>query len=270
MKRLTTLLVLAIWLSPAQAALIWEPAPSGDDHGRGTGLLLADGQGAEARLILPDLSEREVALEEGSLTLSGTGMDNYHALVATRDDGDVHETAIRYVYLHGKPSGHSPSELTTADKARLEIRPDPLPREHQRYQANHQAAWRLLFDGRPLTEAAVTLSTSHGSRLERETDARGRLQVELPDDFPETHPGRRANRPAEFVLQVRHQEDGGTFVTRYSAAYFVDDGHWKPTWAGFAVLGGGLFLGLGLGPWIRRRLARPVRPRKNIRGRKEQ
>lgn len=267
MKRLTILL-LAIWLSPAQAALTWTPAPAGDGHHRGVSLLLDDGQGAEARLLLPDLSERELALHESSVTLSGTGMDNYHALVASRHEGDVQETAIRYLYLHGKPSGHSPSELTSADKARLEIRPDPLPREHQRYQANHVAVWRLRFDGEPLADAPVTLSTSQGSRLQLETDDRGRLRVDLPDDFPETRPGWRANRPAEFVLQARHPANGTIFVTRLSAAYDVDDGHWKSSWAGAAVLGGGLFLGLGLGPMIRTRAAKkkPVRnhpPRRN-------
>jgi len=261
MKRSTILLVLATWLSPAQAALTWEPAPTDGSHHRGAELKLTDGQGAEARLILPDLSTREVTLDGASVSIPGTGMNNYHALVATRHDGDRHETAIRYPYLHGKPSGHSPSELTTADKARLEIRPTPLPREHQRYQASHEAAWRLLFDGRPLADTAVALTTSQGSRLDLETDDRGRLRVELPDDFSDTRPGRRANRPAEFVIQARHQTGEGTFLTRFSAAYYVDDGHWKSTWAGAAVLGGGLFLGLGLGPAIRTRLAKrkPVR-----------
>lgn len=263
MKRLYLILLLSALLSPAQAALTWQPAPAGDGHPRAKALLLKDGEGARVRLILPSLTEKTLEIEDRPLVLRGTGMDNYHALVASRSTGPLHETAIRYVYLHGKPSGHSPSALTAAHKARLEIRPDPLPREHWRYQANHPAAWQLLFDGRPLAEAEVMLATSQGSRLALNTDARGRLRTALPDDFAETKPGRRGNRPAEFVLEARHQAGEETFITRLSAAYSVDDGHWKPTSAGAAVLGGGLLLGLGITPWVHGRLAKQKPARKH-------
>lgn len=89
--------------------------------------MLANAQEASILLWKPDLSTVPLTIEHGSITLPFTGVDNYHALVVRKDWGHLQETLIRYEYLQGKPSGHSTSELTRADKSNFEIVPDPVP-----------------------------------------------------------------------------------------------------------------------------------------------
>ena len=221
------------------------PKPQAHDHRAAKKLMLENAEGASVTLWKPDLSTQPLSFDQGGFTLPKTGMDNYHALVAERrPDATTLEAAIRFVYLRGKPSGNSPSLLTTAVKTPLDIVPAPLPREHRHYQANHDAVFVLRFKGKPLANAPVALSTANGSHLQLVTDRIGALRFTLPDDFPATEPGRENNRPAEFVLQAETERDGRTYRTSLSGEYHVDPAHWQSFELGMMVLGAGFVTGL--------------------------
>lgn len=232
----------------AQAALVWQPAPTEPGKGHSPmapkGFVLSEAAD-QAVLWKPDLAKLDLQAQQGTYRLRPTGMDNYHALVAERrPDATTLEAAIRFVYLRGKPSGNSPSLLTTAVKTPLDIVPAPLPREHRHYQANHDAVFVLRFKGKPLANAPVALSTANGSHLQLVTDRIGALRFTLPDDFPETKDGRENNRPAEFVLQAETERDGRTYRTSLSGQYHVDPAHWQSFELGMMVLGAGFVSGL--------------------------
>jgi hypothetical protein len=241
--------------TPAPAAgdpepLVLRPAPR---TGEGPpGLRLQGARGARARTWRPDLATANATADLPRITVDSP-YGNYHAVVAEREAGGVHTAAIRYVYRHGRPSGHSPRRLLGAVKAPLEIVPAPAPREHHRYRAGDEAPFRVRFQGLPLAGATVTLRTSHGSVQRAETGPAGVVRLRLPDDFPRVRPGRRNNPPAELTLTARHREGDRRYVTRLSAAYHVDPGHWRSLEWALVLAGAGLLTGLGGTWWAFRR-----------------
>lgn len=213
------------------------------------------GDGASAVMWLPTLAQRPLALDQGSARITPSGMDNYHLLYAVRETAAVHETALRYHYLRGKPSDRSPAELVYAEKAPLEIVPAPLPREHSRYQSATRVTFLLRFQGKALVDHPVTLETTNGLRTGLISDARGRITFELPDDFQRVAIGRDNNAPAEFFLHTRHSDGHRDYVTSLSAEYHVNPRHWQSQsgalWSGLA----GLMTGLGILGFVARRSA---------------
>lgn len=259
--RITTTALLAlvsVFATNAAAALVWETRPaSAENHGggRGESFLLAGGVDATARMWKPTLETMPVKVSrDNGVTPPRTGMNNYHLLVAEQDTAGIRETALRYLPRNGKPTGHSPSELLAADKAALEIVPRPLPREHRHYKTGEEYRFRIRFNGTPLTDAEVDLTTEHGSRLSARTDHDGYIRFRLPMDFTEVREGRRANPPAEMVLSVGHQGPEREYRTSLSANYYVNPGEWRSTDGGVAVAGLGFVAGLvGVGINRRRR-----------------
>lgn len=250
-------LAVALFNFTAHAAMLWSPAPAKHGHGghdrhAAKSYLLHDGAGASIQLINPKLNAMPMTAEQGRVSVKAMGMDNYHALVATRSDGSHHESAVRYVYMFGKPSGESPSLLMGHEKAALELEPAPYAREHWRYLTSTDALFILRFKGDPVAFADVKMTTGNGTRLEFKSDAEGRLSIPLPEDFPAVKPGRMGNRPAEFVLSATHESNGKTFATTFSADYHINPDHWQSTPLGLAVVGGGMLLG-GLITWRSRR-----------------
>ncbi len=264
MRRILTLAATAGLLlsSPwAHAELLWSPHPTGGHahhaaagqghggHGRASAALyLQDAAGATAALWPPTVQPRPLALAaDGKAALRPDGINNYRALAAVRRDSTLVESALRYQFsAGGKPSGHSPAELTAAQKLPLEIVPDPLPREHWRYTGGRQAVFRLRFDGAPLADSWVGLETSNGSRLQARSDAAGRVAFTLPDDFSQVQPGRNNNRPAEFTVRSGAVADGVLYRTNLSAAYYVNPSHWQSGGQALLVTGLGFLAGLGL------------------------
>jgi hypothetical protein len=241
-------LLLFCFVSSAHATLIWKPAPKkpGQSHSRmAPKPFVLNGAADTVMLWKPDLAVMGLAKDTTKVLLKPTGMNNYHALVAERrSDANTLEAAMRYVYLNGKPSGNSPSLLTTAVKTPLEIVPAPLPREHRRYLANHDAVFVLRYEGKPVTNTKLQVSTSNGSQWKVKTDRIGAVRITLPDDFVEVKPGRRNNRPAEFVLQAEVAPNAQLFRTSLSAQYHVDPAHWQSFELGLSVLAAGFVAGV--------------------------
>lgn len=260
MKKIVALLSLFLLGTPvAQAALTWLPAPpdtkrvvSGgghQGHGGSRGgrpFLLQDGEGAEAMMWLPTRVRRPLPVdaEIGLVSVSGTGLDNYHLLYASKQTAAGEEVALRYLYQHGKPSGVSPSSLVNYNKAALEIIPAPLTREHQRYLSQQSFHFIVRFHDKPLVEHAVYLTSSNGSTIEGKSDTHGRISFELPDDFTDVQPGRSANRPSEFVLSTAHRAEGKQYTTTFSAPYYVNPSHWRSTAGGLMAMFAGMVTGL--------------------------
>ena len=230
--------------------MAWKPAvvkkQPGMSHGRrGPKLFqLTENTSSDISLWKPTLEVIDVGVQDNSFAVSSTGMANYHALVAEHTTESRVDAAIRYIYMNGKPSGESPSLITSAVKTAFEIIPTPLPREHRRYHANHDAVFMLRYEDKILSNTEVTLTTSLGSTLTAITDRNGAVRFSLPDDFVEVKPGRRANRPAEFILSSEHQNAGVTYRTSLSAAYHVDPAYWQSLELGLMVIGIGFVSGV--------------------------
>ena len=241
-------LAVVLFNFTAHAAMTWAPAPMKQGHGghdrhAGKPFVLHDGEAASLVLINPKLVSKPMSIEQGRVTVTSTGMDNYHALVATRKRGDLHESAVRYVYMFGKPSGESPSDIMAYEKSALEIEPAPYAREHWRYFSDRSALFVIRYQGEVLPGAAITMATSNGSEAELKADANGLLRVLLPEDFSDIKPGRMANRAAEFILTARYEEAGKTYLSTLSSAYHVNPNHWQSTTLGVVVVVAGMMVG---------------------------
>ncbi len=248
---------VALFSFTAQAAMLWSPAPvekghGGHDRSAGKSYLLEDGEGADIHLISPKLQSKEISATSGRVSVKAMGMDNYHALVAIRNIDHRHESAMRYVYMFGKPSKASPSDLMRHEKAALEIEPAPYAREHWRYHSGTDAQFIVRFKGEALADTDVIMTTSNGSSTTFTSDIEGRLTVPLPEDFSEIKQGRRANHASDFVLITEYRDGADSFISSLTSEYHVNPKHWQSTSLGIAVIGGGLLLG-GLITWRSRR-----------------
>ncbi|MET0046410.1 MAG: hypothetical protein ABW066_01350 [Sedimenticola sp.] len=220
------------------------PAANAHQHRRGPKqLVLVGSEGAEITLWKPDLSTLPLQSKMGTVTIPTTGVDNYHAVVARKDWGDTVESVIRYLYMHGKPSGQSPTRLTGVLKSELEIVPDPIPREHFRYYSDQEWGFLVRFGGKPLANVPVVMETANGSRVEGVTDTGGRVRLHIPDDFPDVVEGERDRRAAELSVSAEHVARGITYQSMLSAEYRVNQGHWRSFELGLAVAGIGMIAG---------------------------
>ncbi|MBF0220193.1 MAG: hypothetical protein HQL49_11810 [Gammaproteobacteria bacterium] len=219
---------------------------SGHNSRRGTTLFLQDGHDATLWMITPTLESRPLELEDadGQLTIPKTGMENYHALVASRQKDALHESSLRYVYLQGKPTGRSPAELMANNKLPLEIVPDPMAREHARFLSQMKQSFMVRFQGHPVSDVWVEFISSHGTKLEAKTDAAGRVSVIIPDDFKSVIPGRKNNKPAEFTLSSSYAHEGILYRTNFSTPYSVNPSHWQSSNVGLFMLTFGFMSGL--------------------------
>jgi hypothetical protein len=239
----TVLLPLSAVAAPPQESS-HPHARSHDRHGSKQ-FMLENAEGASITLWKPDLTSQPLKPSHGGFALPGTGMDNYHAIVAERTWGGSSESLIRYAYLFGRPSKHSPRELTAAVKTDLEIAPDPIPREHYRYYSNHTWGFRLRLHGLPAAGVPLTLRTDNGTNLEAVSDDTGRVVFLLPDDFPHVQDGERDTRSAGFTVSAEKHEAGIDYRTTLAADYQINPDHWQSTplglmAAGFGMLAGGL------------------------------
>ncbi|MCU7935830.1 MAG: hypothetical protein KZQ99_13255 [Candidatus Thiodiazotropha sp. (ex Dulcina madagascariensis)] len=220
--------------------------PSHDRRGAKK-IALENSEGASVTLWKPDLSTQPLTIGHGGVTIPNTGIDNYHAVVAEKDWGDHKEVVIRYEYLFGRPSKQSPSKLAGAEKADFEIAPDPIPREHYRYHSQQTWGFLLRLHGRPLPDLEVTLQTTQGSQRRAITDQNGRVEFQIPDDFPNLVEGERDKRQAQFTVSSEHRQGDVTYTTQLNADYRVNPTHWQSTRLGLLVVGIGFLAGGFLG-----------------------
>jgi len=119
-QQLLLITALAMMSLNASAIMTIKPKPAEPGHGhhRGMGKVftLTGFENSTVTQITPDLTLKNLKPNQKHIPFKSMGKDNYHALVATRNNNGVEETAIRYIYGRGKPTGHSPEELTHLEK----------------------------------------------------------------------------------------------------------------------------------------------------------
>ncbi len=242
------------------AELLWSPKPiekqkstqqeqhagHGQQGRREKAFYLQDQKNVTVNYIDPSLKVLPLSSADKSskFILPDSGMDNYHALVAERKGEALHESSLRYVYMRGKPSGYSPDDLISNHKLPLEIVPQPMIREHWRYYTNNKHSFQVLFNEKPLIDTWVILQTTNGSKFDAKTDVEGKVSFILPDDFKDVKPGRRANKPQEFLLRTVHIADNITYKTNFSSKYSVNPSHWQSNSGGVLALSIGFISGL--------------------------
>ena len=244
----------------SHAELLWNPKPAvkqqsgqheqhaghGQSRNREKAFYLQDQKNVTVNYIDPSLKTLPLNSADNSnkFILPNSGMDNYHALVAERKGDALHESSLRYVYMCGKPSGYSPDNLISNHKLPLEIVPQPMIREHWRFYTNNRHTFQILFNEKPLLDTWVILETNNGSKFDSKTDAQGKVSFVLPDDFKDIKPGRRANKPQDFLLRTVHIADNITYKTNFSAPYSVNPSHWQSNTGGVLALSIGFISGL--------------------------
>lgn len=263
--------LIMLGVTSAHAGMRWLPVPHKVDmaHMRHASQVfrLVEGEGARLSLMRPDLAKAPITADvNGHVVIKPDGMAYFHVLIASRVNADATMTAIRYFHMFGRLTPVSPSVLLDRVKSKLEIIPDPLPREYRQYGAAHSAKFIVRFKGRPLADQTVNLTTSNGTHLEQRTDIDGQLAFTLPDDFSATHAGYMHNRLAEMLLDTAYKSDDHSYRTTLSAGYSVNPAHWRSLSGGVLVAGGGLLLG-GFITWRMKR--KTDADGKNSRGRKQ-
>jgi len=255
MRYIITALLFSLSLQ-AEGFINWQPPVvkvTTQDHSQHSGrkakqLQLHNSNPAantEVYYLMPTLEKRELTLEDGLVSLPRTGMDNYHALVANQTHGSNVNSSVRYIYSHGRPSKTSPTKITEMKKSELEITPSPLPREHDRYTGSNSYKFEVHFQDKKLPYATVTFNTSNGSEETLESDEGGEFKVTMPNDFKEVKTGRRANRPAEFILKTSHLHEGVTYTSTFSMPYHVNPiDYWQTQTLAIALVILGLVLGI--------------------------
>ena len=265
-------------VAASQAQLAWQPAmhaaTSHAGHGKheGHGKKAVSGHRGPKRfqltgqlestvdisLIRPDLTTVEMPNNGDNVTVRPSGMGNYHELVARQSAAGREDVAVRYLYMNGKTSGNSPSDLLAQPLSRLQLIPAPLPREHRRYLTRKPYQFEVRFDGELMPEQPVTLRTQGGSQQDLLADKRGILTVVFPEDFEEIHKGRRKNRPGDWQLSTYIRMDDVLYRTSLSAPYSPSPANWQSYSLGALVAA----LGFGVGLVANRRVPEQSRRKK--------
>lgn len=197
-----------------------------------------------ARLILPDLSTRELKINHTLLSLPKTSLGGYAALVVHQRSDTQVSSAIRYLSLHGRPVKISPTKLTAFPKAVLEIVPAPLHREHDRYTASKSYRFLITFQGEPLPHTPLLMETKNHTSQTYTSDDKGVLTVTLPNDFKNIKPGRSENKPSEFLLTTDVNDSNLHYQTTLSMPYYANpNDYWQSQQLGavavfFGFIGG--------------------------------
>ncbi len=266
--KLNLFIILLVFSNISYAELLWSPKenlwhkakqvaqdkhtqPANAEHNshrraKEKSIYLLDGENAGVVFVSPDLKKHKLSPQAGTdkYILPKTGMDNYHALVAVKKAVNSHESSLRYVSMRGKPSGVSPGLVVNSSKLPLEIVPQPMIREHWKFYTSNSHTFKVQFNGQPLSDNWVILSTSNGTMVDGKTDQHGRITFTFPEDFVQIKAGRRANKPAEFKLRTVHIDNDVTYQTNFNAPYYVNSAHWQSNSGGITALSLGFISGL--------------------------
>lgn len=215
-------------------------------HGKGGMLYLANGEDKNISVLyhLPNLTQQEGALKKGVITPK-INMGGYYALSAAYSDTNSSNFAIRYLSANGKPVDISPSKLTNTPKNILEIIPEPLPREHDRYTATKEYMFRVVYDNKPFSGAELYFEGANGVRSAFLANQNGVARIVLPNDFSNVQPDKKQS--GEFILFVARGDKDNLATSTFSAPYYPDPNDWYQSQTlgfGGVLLGflGGLFL----------------------------
>lgn len=203
---------------------------------------------------------RQLPLQMAGARLDKPESGGFHWLAA-REEQDGQVRVASTVHLFSERGAKNPTVLFMQQKYKLEIIPQPYPREHSRYRANEDWKFLVHFNGKPLPGQKVNLETANGTKTGLVSDAQGVVTWHVPDDFAseavqkasaEHSHGRRS---ADFVLATEHAEDGKTYLTAFNSSYGTDAFYQRNLGLGlgFTLLGM-----IGAVPLLRQR--KPAKP----------
>lgn len=221
-------------------------------HGGGGMMMLslvgAEDKNVSASYLLPDLSLAPAELKYG-MVVPKVNMGGYYALTAFAEDANSSDFAVRYLSANGKPVKVSPVKLTNKQKNVLEIIPNPLPREHDRYTASKDYRFTVVYNGKPLENADIELKIGENTQ-KLQTTSGGKLTILLPNSFSNVVPEDRQTK--EFVLSVSKYENGRLFTSSFSAPFYPNANDW---WQSQNLGFGGIALGFlgGIALYMRSR-----------------
>lgn len=253
MKKTALILFVAATLwGYGDGAIYWAPHGCDDGkktaskhggHGKGESAMFAlmnTETNAHAYLILPDLSDQNLSFKLNTVMLPKPSMGGYYAMVAEGNTTNGVYSAIRYLSLQGRPAKVSPTKLTALPKTDLEIIPDPLHREHDRYTASKSYRFLLHFQGKPLIHTAVTLETHDTPAQTYTTDQTGAFSITLPNDFKNVKVGRSENKPSEFLLSTQHRDGEHLYKSTLTMPYSLNPNDY---WQSQTYGAGAIFIG---------------------------
>ena len=258
--RVLTIFILLLLSSEANDWIHWQKVekkfkPIASHHG-GHNVpkyeLIALGEGkVEVDYYLSTLEKKSVEYKREGIALPKSSYDTYHALVANVETPNSIHTAITYIYKHGRPSRVSPTKLTSLNKAKFEIRPILLPREHDRYISSKRYGFRLYFDDKILANQTISIITSNGTSIDSISDSSGEFFIKLPSDFKDVKKSRRGNAPANFIIRSSYQDEKRVYDTTLTMPYHINPNeYWQSQVYGILVM----FLGMIFGFFIYRRV----------------
>ncbi len=261
-KAVLTLIAAATLWGYGDGAVYWTPhgcdegkaaASKHGGHGKGESAMLAlmnsDGN-ASARIILPDLSAEPLNFKRNTVMVPKPKMGGYYAIVAEGNSTNTVFSAVRYLSLQGKPSKISPTKLTALSKSVLEIVPDPLHREHDRYTASKSYRFVLRFHNQALADTAVSLQTHNTPAQTITTDEAGKFTITLPNDFKNVRISRSENKPSEFLLTTQYREGETLYQSSLSMPYSLNPNDY---WQSQTYGAGAIFIGFLGGIFLYRR-----------------
>ncbi len=202
------------------------------------------GQFPEKYAIRGDGSAYPVTLKNGRFAISPERRGNYYwAMVQSKTAQSV-ITANTVKYFTAP--GPAPNAMLAVDKSRLQLIPDPLPREHWRYREGETWSFKLSFDGQPLSNVEVQMQTQQGLHQQLTSDENGVVRVTFPNDIVVSkaqHANGHHRRPSsQFVLMAKHTDAGIAHHTTFNYQYGASAMHGKSLNAGFGFMAlGGIF-----------------------------
>lgn len=217
-------------------------------HGKGEPMMLHainSEENCSVVLIKPDLSKEDLNLSDTAIILPKSSIGGYYALVLTHRSENRVDSAIRYLSQQGRPGKVSPTKLTAFPKSDLEIIPNPLHREHDRYTASKSYRFILYFQGKPLSNTVVTLETRNTPAQTYATDNTGAFSITLPNDFKNAKVGRNENKPSEFLLSTQYRSGEHLYKSTLSMPYSLNpNDFWQSQSYGAGVIAIGFLGGL--------------------------
>ncbi|NOQ32128.1 MAG: hypothetical protein GQ570_13510 [Helicobacteraceae bacterium] len=252
---LTLLFALSFATTPSSETIHWLPhgcsasSSGGSHHGGGKVSMyelinFTPSQNAKVSYIFSTLEKKSIELAPNTATLPKSGVNNYHALIAEVSEDNRVYSAIYYIYKHGKPSQTSPTKLTSLQKVEFEIKPNPLPREHDRYSGSKEYSFLVTLDSKP-QEIEVEFQTLNGTKKIYKSDANGVLKLTLPNDFKNVKHIRRANKASHFILSTKTTKNNKEYFTTLSAPYSVNPtNYWQSVSLGLITAIAGFIIGI--------------------------
>lgn len=198
----------------------------------------------------PTAVARVIPVGQEGATIQANGVGNYHWITAQRSDqSGVYTWTTAH---HFSVAGPSPSTLLLSPKARLEMIPQPLPREFSQYRAGEFWSFLVRFDQTPLPNQMVRLFAPGQPEKSFLTNEEGIVQVEIPPfpaiKAPQTgEPPRRHRPPLQpFQLAVTWADKSQSWTTLFQYEYAPDPlAHRSPA-LGWLVTGIGMVVGTAL------------------------